>query len=128
MSACPKCGEPRPGGQRMHKCHTPANKATVETEESDPLVGGSEGFGMWDGPYETIEKLTAERDALRGELQAIMDAVKACYDKDNDEFMRMPPGNPGNCWEASSRHLQTFAWIRDTAQRVLTATENKKNE
>lgn len=126
MSACPKCGEPRPGGQRMHKCHTPANKATVETEESDPLVGGSEGFGMWDGPYETIEKLTAERDVLREcllELKTQAETDERCGERINhitDLGVREAR------WERLF-HFERKERIKEI-EAALAATENKKNE
>lgn len=81
----------------------------------------------WQCAKQNYQEIAISLAPLLLEMAAALENVgveaRRAYDKDNAEFMAAPKGNPGNCWDAPSRHLQTFTYFADLSREALSSLD-----
>lgn len=66
-------------------------------------------------------------ESLLKKLESIHAEATNLYNKDAAEFIKAPADKPQS-WDAPSRHLQTFGWLRGTVDAAISQAAERLNE
>ena len=79
-------------------------------------------WNTWEAALATRpdNSLIEENKRLREALEKIKNEAITLYKQDNAEFMRLGRDEVQK-WDAPSRHLQTFSWLRSFCEQALSA-------
>lgn len=136
---CPPVAEAEEAVRKFLAEHYPpcSEPQAVQNGMEDFLAGDANGYARAKAENDALAAIVERKDRAisqqaqlietqRGKIAELEEALEKIaeeagklYDKDRDELMMAPAGNPNDCWSAPSRHLQTFAWLQNFAQKAL---------
>jgi hypothetical protein len=135
---CPFCGskpfveQGKRGSCQLHgepfqsvviRCKKQECPAKPLIQAGDIFNGGyekakAEAVAIWNTRPEN--SLIEENRKLRDALEKIKNEAITLYRQDNAEFMRLGRDEVQK-WDAPSRHLQTFSWLKSFCKQALSA-------